>query len=344
MANYQYTSDLLGDMLFRAGEPTDGTGDYVDAALRYLNRAYQSIWLGGSELDPGINEDWLWLRSTDPGIITLRPSYSGGYTAVTHNDATYSLGVDGTDPGSALPIDSLVGSDILDGWFFKADDHADVFRFDTSNYTLLSPGPPYFTVDGEFDSVYTGSTDAAAGYKIFRLEYDLASDVLRLLSPMRVYQDNRIKIHGMSVEVMHNQWPLSTPLAGVPSGFAMVGDQKVMFSHYAGDASTDRIRIEYDYLKKPSILANTTNEEPLIPIQYRKVLADYGLFFLFMDKNDNRADATGMMARATLRAMTVENRKRMSAITSNFGRIITRQAERPEYISPLRTESGLIIG
>ena len=61
MSNLQFSADILDDMLFRAGEPTDGTSEYESKALESLNRAYQALWMGGAELDTTINEDWWWL-------------------------------------------------------------------------------------------------------------------------------------------------------------------------------------------------------------------------------------------------------------------------------------------
>src|SRR5262245_44852830 len=73
MANLQYTADILADALFRAGEPTDGNSDFADQALSYLNMAYMQICRGGAEIDPGVSEDWYWLRNDRPGVLILQP-------------------------------------------------------------------------------------------------------------------------------------------------------------------------------------------------------------------------------------------------------------------------------
>src|SRR5690348_10306379 len=87
MANYSTSSDILQAALFEAGEPTDGTSEYQAAALRLLNRAYQAIWMGGAELDPTCNEEWLWLQSSTPGVLTIYPVVTT-LTAVVTNFST----------------------------------------------------------------------------------------------------------------------------------------------------------------------------------------------------------------------------------------------------------------
>ena len=83
MANYTFSSDLVNDILFRAGEPIDGTSDFDSVALQYLNRAYQSVWSGGSEILPQINEQWWWLRKDDQGVLTLNPVIDTGTVLVS---------------------------------------------------------------------------------------------------------------------------------------------------------------------------------------------------------------------------------------------------------------------
>jgi len=68
------------------------------------------------------------------------------------------------------------------------------------------------------------------------------------------------------------------------------------------------------------------------------------LYFLHTDKNDNRADGVGMLARSGLRAMARENRQRKTAVSRLMGKILPRQTELPQNVAPLRTEAGLIIG
>lgn len=320
MANYQFASDLVTDILFRAGEPTDGTSDFDAVALRYLNRAYWGVIEGGGELDPTINEDWYWIRKYPPGTLTLNPVITTGTVSVTNGSATVTF----SSPPAATT-----------GWFLALDGESDIYRL--TNATTL-------------DSKFTGATAAAATYQLRQLEYTLASDALDVISPMRVYRaDHEYEVWGMDVTELDKGWPLRLTESGVPDAYAVVfqdstGVQTVRFNRYGGTSSTDLIRVEYDYIIMPTALTNTA-VEPLIPWRYRKNLSDWALFLLFSDKNDSRADGVGAMARAGLRAMSHDNRQTLlESGRERFGQIRPRLSQISKFRSPLRTQTGLIVG
>lgn len=283
--------------------------------------------MGGMALDSSVNEDWWWLKKSPlPATLILTPAIVAGTVAVTNNstDITFSSG-----PAA----DS-------DNWFFKVNDHEDIFRI--SAHTAAGTA-------ATLDSVYTGSTDATASYKLFKMQYDLASDVLRVNGPMTVFRDGhrrKYEIDGVEMESLQRDYPLARVLSGVPESYAMVDEDTVQFSRYGGDGSdtTDLIRIEYGYLQRPSVLTDSGAEEPLVPWQFRHLLSDIGVFFLFLDKDDNRADGAGLLAKAGIKAMSVEHKKKITDVSRNFGKIMPRQGRTNRYLRPLRTESGHIIG
>lgn len=324
MSNYQYTSDLKADVLFRAGEPTDGTSDYDTVALLYLNRAYQAIWQGGQEYAPDINEDWLWLHKT--GILTLVPPVTSGTVTATKNSQTITFSTAPANPGgSAISVA---------GWYLRVTGHADVFKISahTSGQTSAT-----------LDSVYTGET-VTTSYTCFDIEYDLASDVLRLESPMTTrisgsafpYRPGKIDVVGFTA--LREQWPLEHAVAGVPSMAAQIAEQTVRFNTYP----SSYLRIEYDYLRIPSALANTSQEEPLVPLKDRRILADAALSLVFVDKNDNRADGLMIAVANHLRAMANENRARLVRMDKTFARIYPR-IDRMQSRLPHRTSGGLVV-
>ena len=323
MANYQYSSDILDDILNRADEPTDGTSDYEAEALRLLNRAYYGILNGGTELDPELHETWWWLRKDSQGVLTLNPVIETGTVSVTNNSTSITF--------SSGPTPSVANR------YIKIDDHADVF--------LISAHTAAATA-ATLESVYTGTTDTAASYKVFQLDYTLASDVMYLSSPMRFYQDGGGEIVGMpDVAELHKRWPLQEVSAGVPRAFAMVGQQKVRFSHYGGTSSTDLIKIDYEYTKVATALTDSGSEEPLVPIHYRYILSDWALGLLLGEKNDSRAVDFLTLAKQGVSAMAMHNRQFMVLQgRGKMGRILTRQGHVSRFMSPLRTSSGLIIG
>jgi len=326
VANLRTSADLIDDVLFRAGEPTDGTSDFNAVALIYLNRAYSILWMGGGEFAPNIQEDWWWLRKSTPGILTIQPGIDNTTTvSVTRGSTSITFSAAPTPP-----IDASLAS----GWFFHVDDHADVFRISTHTSGSTS---------ATLDSVYTGTTATGKSYSLYKLEYALATDVLKVVSPMRVYQDNRSEIDGVALPALERDYPLNNIQAGVPRQFAFVGERKIRFSHKGSSVSGTLIRSEYDYLRRPGDLTDATGE-PLVPMQYRKTLADLALFYLHSDKNDDRAAGVGTMARSGIIAMARENRQRQAAMSREMGAILPRQQYLPKNAAPLRTESGLIIG
>ena len=320
MANYTTGADLKADILFRANEPTDGTSDFDSAALQYLNRACQGIWSGGSELDPETMEVWWWLRKDDQGVLTLDPVTDTGTISVTNNSTTITF--------SSAPAASQAG------FHFKVDGHADVFII--SAHTATEAG-------ATLNTVYTGNTDATAAFKAMHLDYDLANDLLYLTSPFLAHQDNQDQIPIIPLDTLRTKFPLRNISHGVPKNAAMIGEKKARFSHYGGLKSTDLIKVDYEYLAEPSDLADDATE-PLVPRQYRRILADWACSFVLADKDDEKASAYLRIASSGLKAMSRENRKRMflAAGNENFGKIRARQ--RDMLSGPLRTESGLIIG
>lgn len=311
MANLKFSSELIDDILFRAGEPTDGTSDYNAQALIDLNRAYRALWQGGGEFDAEINEPWLWLKKDPPGVLILNPVIDAGTVSVTNNSAAITL--------SSAPAASVAGR------FFKTDDVGDVFR------VLSHTGG---SASATLDSVYTGDTAATAKYKLMQLEYSLPADCLRVIAPMRVQRDGYHEIDGIDLTSLDRDYPLAWVEGGTPDKFALVTESKVRFNRYGLSDAADYIRAEFDYLQKPADLTDSGSEEPLVPLQHRHVLADIGLFYLLTHKSDGKAEGIGLQAKAGLRAMAADNRARLAHMSRTVGRIYPRARHR--HGAPIR--------
>lgn len=322
MANYSTGADLVADILFRGGEATDGSSDFAGEALQLLNRAYREMYMGGSAFNNDVQEDWLWLKKNPPGVLTLNPVVNAGTVSVTKSSATATL--------SVAPATSMAGR------FFKVEGHPDVFRISahTAATTTLT-----------LDAAYTGTTAAAATYKLMQLEYDLASDILRPFGPMRVQGASRTRIEGVSLAELERDWPLESVESGVPHLFAMVTDTKIRFNRYGNsDPNGDLYRIEYDYLFRPDDLTNSAGSVPVVPAQWRHILSDMALTYLYGTKNDDRVGLVGQAAKSGLAAMANENRRKLQTLSRRFGKIRARQDTLENTNRPLRTESGIIIG
>lgn len=298
MANYQFSSDLVSDILFRSGEPTDGSSDFNAVALQYLNRAYQALWLGGTEIDSSINENWWWLLTEAPLII--EPTIVVGTVTTTNGSASITF--------SSAPPNTVVG------YFFRGSSSPQE-TYKIATHTAASTA-------ATLDSVYLGTGGAGQTYTLFKMEHALATDVLRLATPMRLSQSNsagssysragrNYQILGLSNRELEESTPIATAtVAAIPKFFAQMTEGSVTTVRFDVYTST-RIRADYMYLKRPADLTNSGTEEALTPRQYRKLLADIAVLFLFIDKNDNRAQLIAQIAKSGVRAMALENRMRL---------------------------------
>lgn len=309
MANLNTSADIINYVLFQAGEPVDGTSDFHAATVEYLNRAYRALWMGGGEFVKEMNEPWLWLKADPPGVLVLNPMVEGD-VAVTNNSATATLSV---NPG----ID-------LTGRFFRTEGSEDVYRILSHAATTVI-----------LDSIYTGDTDSSVSYRAMQLEYDLGVNVLRIVAPMRVQRYPYAEIDGVSLISLDRDYPLMLVEGGVPNQFAPVTERKIRFNRYGGSEAGEFIRVEFDYLQKPADLEDDTIQ-PLVPLQYRQVLADMTLFYLFSAKSDSRADVTGAQARAGLLAMASDNQARLAQMSRKLGYIYPRG-------NPLHSQKRILI-
>lgn len=318
MANLTTNSDIINDALFRAGEPINGTSEFLAQTISDYNRTYLAICRGGSELLPDAQENWWWLRSANPGVITLQPAQS--LTAlVTFNSSSITL--------SSAPSVSLAG------WFLQATDQSG----DTYRILAHTAGTTGVTID----SAYTGATNAAVNLKAVKLEYSLAGDCRSVFGPMRGYRGATFHIHGVELEELEIRYPPARAAAGSPQLFAMVQEQVVRFSHYPGDTAADTQRLDYDYFVIPSDVGNDSGQ-PLIPRLWRTVLSDFTTYWLFVNKNDSRAQDALSMAQAGLLAMVKENRKRLGKLGSGFGAITPRLDQVGPFGRIPRSTSGFL--
>lgn len=155
MSNIRTTPDLIDAALRRAGEKIDGTSNYEDRIIDYLNEAYFAVLSGGSEFGIDVDEVWSWAMAKRPIILTLDPAYEDGTISLT----------DGSRSGtfSSAPTESQVEKYIkvnsVDGYYRIVQHVAGETAF-------------------EIDSPYIGSTASGLAYKAIPLEYDLTDDVI----------------------------------------------------------------------------------------------------------------------------------------------------------------------
>lgn len=324
MANYKFTADLIADVLFRASEPTGSspTSDFAAQTLIYLNRAYQVLYLGGAEISNDLNEDFWWAKKTPPGVLNLAPNITGNVSV--------------TNGSTSITFSASIASSVA-GYHIRMDGYPDIYRIATH-----TGGTAAATLDG----AYTGPTNASISFTLMKLEYDLPADCIRIMAPMRISQGAETFVDGTELASLERDYPLSQIQAGPPTQFAYVSESKIRFnkSGPVAGAVPNAVRVEFDYIYRPADLTSPgTAEEPIVPIHYRKVIADIALTFLFVDKNDDRAQAIASVAKRGLSGMVAEQRSRMVNYSRSLGVILPRTSRNRNRF-PLRTESGFIIG
>jgi hypothetical protein len=312
---YANGRELVDDVIFRAGESV-AQSDWLAKALDYLNRSYRTLCAGSSEYLPEYVDDWWWLRGS--GVLTLEPVRTVGTVTVVQNSATVTF--------SAAPPASMAG------WKLRVASHPEIFTI--ASHTAAS-------ATATLDSVYTGA-NATGLYSLMRVTYTLSSAVQSLISPMIGFRGNP-RIAGVTPEAMDGLFPLSELQSGVPEAFALEDTLTVRFSH-GGLTTGQSMRVEYRYRKTVTDLAYDVASIPLVPAEYRATLADMALSYVWLDKNDDRSNATALGARTGLAAMFKENRRKLVKMgTDSIGHIYPRPGMR-RAPGPLRTASGLIIG
>ena len=309
MSQFTTTNDLIEDVLWRAFEQTDGSSQYAPAALRYLNRAYRSLWMGGGEFMPGMPTNWWWMRAQ--GQIILEPPYTTGTVTVTNGSDVASL--------SDAPSYSLQGYHLLVSSataVYIITDHA------ASDVGLV------------LDSVFVGE-DASLEFVAAKIDYDLPAACVKIIDPMTAHNDPGAEVYEVDMAEMWKQFPPILLAQATPSRYAPIDENSIRFNSYM-DVTT---RLDYFYLAQPTDLTTDPTSAPLLPLNYRHILADMACFFVLSDKEDQRAVGIGTQAKAGISAMMAENRKRWGDAGAGVtGQIFPRMSRNSVWA---RTTSGL---
>lgn len=315
---YVTTQDIKEDVLFRAGEKN--SADWGEKTIDYINRVYRTLATGASEFLPEYVDDWWWIRDTD--VLTLEPVISTGTVAVTEGSVNITF--------SSAPAASVAG------FRFRVDGNPEVYKIATHTGGATA---------ATLDAAYNGDDAAAGTYKLMKVEYELSASVEALVGPMFGFRSNP-RIIGLSPERMDELYPIPELATGTPVAFSLEDTQTVRFSH-GGRTDGKSMRLEYRYRKALDALTDSDSSVPIVPLEWRHLLADMALTYVLLDKNDDRSNAIALAARTGLAGMLKENRRRLSKMDiTSIGHIYPRGdvPSARKGTNPLRTESGLIIG
>lgn len=296
---YDNTRLIKEDVLFRGSEQIAGS-QYNDAVIRYLNRVYSGIAAGASEFVPEYVDDWWWLR--DKGSFLIQPPISLGTIQVVEGSTAVVF--------SSPPTISVVG------YKLRVNGHPDLFTIAT--HTAAS-------ANATLDLAYTGTSGSGASFSLMRNLYTLDAAVSAMIGPITLYR-SPWSVNGMTPEALDLRYPLAMLAEGMPEAFSLENEQTVRLSH--GGLTNITARADYRYRPVVVALTDDVTSVPLIPQQFRHILADAALTLLLIDKNDDRSTAFATATRSAMAAMIKENRRRFLKIDRNLGHIFPRMAGR----------------
>lgn len=311
-------SDLISQGLQFAGELTDAAGtdnvsEYRTKALNYLNRIYQAILSGGNEFDVEMAEPFSWALAPQPGIFQVKPAIN--VTATIAQGAT-------SGSFATAPQNSYSQNVSVAGSYIRFNNFSDVYRVVTH-----TSGSTTFTID--FAYIQSSQTSTLA--TCYFLDYALSTGVLRLVSPMRLYQiQSKVydgEIVGSNMSAMRREFPIAFLQTRYPDRFS-IKYQDTSTNTITVQINTnplDFARVEYDYVPFPTALVDDGASTPAIPAQHRIVLCYAVAYYLCVDKNDNRAQNYLAQTQAGLISIVKAEKKQRVDTNRERGRLIARQ-------------------
>jgi hypothetical protein len=321
MPNLQTTADIRADVLSRGNEIASTASEYWQDILAWMNRQYYSLCLGGTTFAPEIREDWFWLRALPPGILIMDSPITIGTVTASTDSASITF--------SSAPTASIAG------WEFRPTGDDAVYRV-----SIHTGGQ----ADATLDSIYVGLTGSGKSYTLRKVEYALSPSVLRPVQALRALQwndsDSGRDIFLTDMVSLERDYPRGEMLTGVPDCYALIAQGSMVSGgiNYPtvrlnrGGLPTGKLRVEYEYLRRPPLLtALDPTEEPLVPHEWRGVLADMTLYYLLLQKEDSRVDAIGLAAKVGIRAMAREQRRLLATQSPRSGQIRPRASQQRRW-------------
>ncbi len=260
-----YGLEILNNFLWRARQlelMKENQQEFYDAAMQHVNRAYYELLT----LHP-----WPWALKDPPGVLNVVAKVTG--TATIAHDAT------------SVTLDATISSSMAGRWF---EIDAEEIPYRISAHTA---GTSTLTLD----ATYKEDAVSAGTYTIYKDEYTLASDCLRIWGAKN-RNDPTGTVEVVDPNFMSNDLP-DRSYSSTNSGgknctritMAIVQGGKARITPWP---DTDDISIEYSYCIKPTsdltFDKTTTGDVPLVPLESRYVISDIAIFNLLSDLADER--------------------------------------------------------
>lgn len=290
--SYSNFAEMREALLDRAGEsPTDTAGGFYAASSRELVRS-------GREL--ARYHPWLFLRKYPPGAFVTVAPYTTGTITVTKGSTAATL-----SPAPGAGLGSFKDRKLtVANWeeFYRIAAH--------------TAGSGAITLD----VAWQGADQSGVTFTIYQDEYSLATDANHIewmgtaddgdeLTPKSeawVRREYREPISG--------SWP--------PLYFARIGQTRIRLVPPPLYAR----RIEYAYTSVMPDL-DAPNTAIVVPTHYLHIPVDGALYFIHLMKEDNRADAAGILFGKGLDRM-VEDDQRLRLLTGTSAKQTTGPYDR----------------
>lgn len=317
MANYETTPDLIQAVLENCGELSDGTSEYADNVLKYLNRAQQGMLSGATDLNLNIGEPFPWALQQYNQILTIPTMLQEFPVAATFMSTNITFGQ--TPPQN------------LKNWLIQFDGFTEVYRISEHVGTSTSA-----ILDGPF---VTQPGDGSAN--IFLLDFSLGQGILRLANPMityyaeaAVYNSEPGQIVGVDTAEFARQYPLYMLQQQSPTAFCQTykTEEMEVFVRFNAAPILNPCRVEYNYVAVPDDLTNDSNSIPVVPRDHRIALVYYASYYLMLDKTDTRTAEYKGLASAAIQACVRAWKHEKITTNPDFG----RQVPRPDKVYNFR--------
>lgn len=319
MANSYSTQDIVKGVLQKSGENTDGTSQYHELALKYVNNAYHEILSGANEFIGVNGHSWRWARSR--ASFVLKGFISSGSVSLTLSSTSGTF--------SVAPTVSVAG------YYVKINDEPTYYEVDT--HTASSTA---FVLK----TAYLGTTGAGKGFKAIPLRYDLVSasglsrGILRLLNPLRIYENRDLefletghdlgRLYGIDIDIFTRDWPLRDLENAVPSRFCTDYRTESSWIIQINKFPTNPMQVDYDYVQIQDDLVDASDNLPVLPREFRNCLECCAAHYLLTDKeNKEKAAYYFQIAKAKLMALHDADMKNDLLTSNAFGKLVPRQDE-----------------
>jgi hypothetical protein len=330
---FETTTQLAQLVEKELGHTTTTASSQRDDIVDHLDYANKVVHGGGGVLnfDEKGNRKrdevvFTWAMSENPKVVNLVAPVETGFTvAATKGSTTITFDSD--------PYGGVTVAD----WFIRIGSTQEVYRI--ASHTAAA-------TNATLDAAYVGDTETAADFKLFDIKFDVgSSDILLPVGPFKIYSASRSRSHIPIVdkEEMLGNYPLYDIYKAFPREAALIyetgGTLTFQLSHYPEDVE----RLELDYVGIPSTLETSTPTNPVLPAQYRRVLAHLATHYIMIRNDDDRANKHLQMARDIFDELVDHNSNLLSKGDTAFGRVIPESGQ-DEYPKVIKVERPYDLG